>query len=463
FSAGSTYQAEIGAPGQSDLIAATGPITISGAALTIIAGVGATPQLGAYTLLTSAAGISGAFASVNDPFGTAYPFLDLTTTLSGNALSLNVVADATALATAGRTPNERAVGVALGALPASNSVLQAVVGLNGATAPAAFDALSGQIYASAATVLQQQSLYLREAIGGRQRQASGGALQAGPQTSQLAPGFAATAWLQGYGAWGSTDASANTAGLSRSIGGVIAGIDTPVGDAWRLGIAGGYSQSTYDVDALASSGTSDNYDLAAYASTRFSDIDLRLGAAYGWHDLSTSRTVLFPGFLNGLSSDSKAGTTQVFGEIARGFTAGATQFEPFAGLAYVHLDMDGFTESGGAAALTSGGLTQDNSFTTLGLRVSQSMALGTGTLTARGGLAWQYAFGDINPDIGLAFAGGGTPFTVSGAPIGRNAALVNAGLDFRATANMVLGISYGGQFSDQGMDNALNGRFSIAF
>ncbi|OZA93198.1 MAG: hypothetical protein B7X67_28135, partial [Rhizobiales bacterium 39-66-18] len=33
FSAGSTYQAEIGAPGQSDLIAATGPITISGAAL----------------------------------------------------------------------------------------------------------------------------------------------------------------------------------------------------------------------------------------------------------------------------------------------------------------------------------------------------------------------------------------------------------------------------------------------
>ncbi|OYX74784.1 MAG: hypothetical protein B7Y95_05335 [Rhizobiales bacterium 32-66-11] len=463
FSAGSTYQAEIGAPGQSDLITATGPITISGAALNIIAGVGATPQLGAYTLLTSGAGITGAFASVNDPFGTAYPFLDLTTTLSGNALSLNVVADATALATAGRTPNERAVGVALGALPASNSVLQAIVGLNGTTAPAAFDALSGQIYASAATVLQQQSLYLREAIRGRQRQASGGAMQAGPQTTQLAPGLAATAWLQGYGAWGSTDASANTAGLSRSIGGVIAGIDTPVGEAWRLGIAGGYSQSTYDADALASSGTSDNYDFAAYASTRFSDIDLRLGAAYGWHDLSTSRTVLFPGFLNGLSSDSKAGTTQVFGEIARGFAVGATQFEPFAGLAYVHLDMDGFTESGGAAALTSGGLTQDNSFTTLGLRVSQSMALGTGTLTARGGLAWQYAFGDINPDIGLAFAGGGAPFTVSGAPIGRNAALVNAGLDFRATANMVLGISYGGQFSDQGMDNALNGRLAISF
>ncbi|MEP9368506.1 autotransporter domain-containing protein [Xanthobacter sp. VNH20] len=463
FSPGSTYQAEIGAPGQSDLIAAAGPVTISGAALTIIAGVGATPQLGSYTLLTSNAGITGAFASVNDPFGTAYPFLDLTTTLSGTTLGVNVVLDTSALAAAGRTPNERAVGVALGSLPTSNAVLQAVVGLNGTTAPPAFDALSGQIYASAATVLQEQSIYLREAIGARQRQASGGAPLAGPQTTQLAPGLAATAWLQGYGAWGSSDATADTASLSRSIGGVIAGIDTPVGEAWRLGIAGGYSQSTYDVNALASSGTSDNYDLAVYASTRFAQTDLRLGAAYGWHDLSTSRTVQFPGFLNGLSSDSKAATTQVFGEIAQGFMAGATRFEPFAGLAYVHLDMDGFTESGGAAALTSGGMTQDNTFTTLGMRVSQSIALGTGTLTARGGLAWQYAFGDINPDIGFAFASGSTPFTVSGAPIGRNAALVNAGLDFRATANMVVGISYGGQFSDQGMDNALNGRLAISF
>ncbi|MFG1463184.1 autotransporter domain-containing protein, partial [Xanthobacter sp. DSM 24535] len=464
FSAGSSYQVEIGAPGQSDLIAATGPVSISGAALNVVAGVGATPQLGSYTILTSGTGVTGTFASVNDPFGSAYPFLDLVTTSSANAVGLNVVADRAALVGAGRSPNERAVGAALGSLQTSSPVLQAVVGLNGATAPAAFDALSGQIYASTATVLQEQSIYLRDALGARLRQASSGTPQsAGPQAVQLAPGFAATAWLQGYGSWGDTDATANSASLSRNVGGLFAGIDAPVGDTWRLGIAGGYSQSTYDLDALNSSGTSDNYDIAGYASTKLADMDLRLGAAYSWHDISTSRTVLFSGFLNGLSSDSKAGTTQVFGEIAKSFGIGGASLEPFAGLAYVHLNMESFTEGGGAAALTSGGLTQDNTFSTLGLRVSQSIAVGTGTLTARGSLAWQYAFGDITPDIGLALATGSAPFTVSGAPIGRNAALVNVGLDFRATANLVLGLSYGGQFAENGSDNALNARLAVSF
>lgn len=465
FNAGSTYQVELGANGASDRIAASGPITLSGGTLQFIPTAGTPSLFSSYTILTSTAGITGSFASVSDPFGAQYPFLDMALTNSGGALSASVVPDTAAFAAAGNTPNQAAVGDALAALPASSAVLQSATTLSAAAAPFAFDQLSGQIYASAATVLQEQSIYLRETIGSRLRQAGASAIAqaAGPAAAALAPGLAATVWMQGYGSWGSTNATGNTADLSRSIGGVFAGIDTALGEAWRVGVAGGYSQSSYDVDTLSSSGSSDNYDIAVYAGTRISSFDLRFGAAYGWHDLSTNRTVVLPGLVNALSSSSDGTTTQLFGEIARGFAVGATNFEPFAGLAYVHLDLGGFTETGGAAALTSGGLTQDNTFTTLGVRVSQTVPFGPGSLTGRGSLAWQYAFGDVDPQLTLAFASSGSPFSITGAPIGRNAALLNVGLDYQATANVVVGISYGGQFSDQGQDNAVNGRLSVSF
>lgn len=462
FGAGSVYQVEVAANGASDLLVAGGPITLGGT-LEFVQTEAAVQPFTSYTILSSASGIAGSFASVVDPFGTAFPFLDVAITNSGSVLSAAVEPDSAAFATFQGSANQQAVGSALASLPASSGLLQSAAMLGAAAAPAAFDLLSGQIYASAATVLQQQSFYVRDAVGARLRQASLPGTPGGPATAALAPGWAPTLWVQAYGGWGSTDASANTAELSRSIGGVVGGIDTALGDTWRVGLAGGYSQSSYSLDALASSGNADSYDLSAYAGAQWGDIALRLGAAYAWHDLSASRTVVLPGFVNALSSDYSGNTAQVFGELAYGFAAGPTRIEPFAALSYVHLDLGAFTEAGGAAALTGASLTQDNTFTALGVRVSQSVALGGGTLTARGSLAWQYAFGDINPEATLAFASGSTPFTVSGAPIGRNAALMGVGLDYRVSSSLSVGIAYSGAFSDVGQDNAVNGRLSISF
>ncbi|MEW6256698.1 MAG: autotransporter domain-containing protein [Pseudomonadota bacterium] len=462
FGSGSTYQVEVAANGASDLVVAGGPITLGGT-LEFVQSEAAVQPFTSYTILTSASGISGSFATVVDPFGTAFPFLDVALTNTGSTLSAAVVPDRAAFAGFQGTTNQQAVGDALASLPLTNGVLQSASMLSAAAAPAAFDLLSGQIYASTATVLQQQSTYVRDAVGARLRQAAGSAPSGGPNTAQLAPGWAPTLWVQAYGGWGSTDATTNTAELSRSIGGLVGGIDTAVGDTWRVGLAGGYSQSNYSLDAPSSSGSATSYDLSAYAGAQWGDLAVRLGAAYAWHDLSASRTVILPNFVNALSSDYSGNTAQAFGEIAYGFAAGPTRIEPFAALSYVHLDLGGFTEAGGAAALTGASQSQDNTFSALGLRATQSVALGSGVLTARGSLAWQYAFGDVNPQATLAFASGSAPFTVSGAPIGRNAALLGVGLDYRVSSTLSLGVAYSGAFSDVGQDNAVNGRLSLAF
>jgi outer membrane autotransporter protein len=83
-------------------------------------------------------------------------------------------------------------------------------------------------------------------------------------------------------------------------------------------------------------------------------------------------------------------------------------------------------------------------------------------LTLRGALAWRHAFGDTTPLATLAFAGG-SPFSVAGLPIARNAALVEAGLDLAVGARATLGLSYSGQLASDVQDHAFKGNLAIRF
>jgi outer membrane autotransporter protein len=176
----------------------------------------------------------------------------------------------------------------------------------------------------------------------------------------------------------------------------------------------------------------------------------------------------FPGVAELLRSDYSAGTTQTFGEFGYRIRAGRTPlghlaFEPFANLAYVNLSTDGFTEKGGAAALTGRSDTTSVTFTTLGLRASTGFDLGNGmTATARGMLGWRHAFGDVTPTSTMAFAGG-SPFTVAGVPIARNGAVADLGFDVNVTPDAVLGLTYGGQFGSGVTDQTLRGNFAVRF
>lgn len=170
----------------------------------------------------------------------------------------------------------------------------------------------------------------------------------------------------------------------------------------------------------------------------------------------------FPGFSDSLKGDYNAGTAQVFGELGYGMRAGNVGFEPFANLAYVNLHTDGFTEKGGAAALSSAGATTDATFSTLGLRASTTFDLGDVSTTARGTLGWKHAFGDVTPLATMAFAGG-APFTIAGVPITRDAAVVEAGLDLAIAPGATLGVSYDGQFASGLSDQSVRANFNWKF
>ncbi len=187
---------------------------------------------------------------------------------------------------------------------------------------------------------------------------------------------------------------------------------------------------------------------------------MRFGGAYSWNDISTDRSVVLADGVNSLSADYSADTAQVFGEVGYSSRRRSRTSSRSPASLMSNLDTDGFTEKGGAAALTTRGASEGVTYSILGVRVEAQLAP---TATLKGSLGWQHAFGDTTPERESAFASGSLPFIVTGVPIAEDALVVEAGLDYAILPNTVLGVSYSGQLADEATDNSLKGSVVVKF
>jgi outer membrane autotransporter protein len=444
--AGSIYQIEIDANGQSDQVEVKGAATLAGSV--VVDAAAGQYQIGTrYTILTAEGGVSGNYDGVTETL----PFIDLLLGSDGNSVYFDAERNAVTFASLAVTPNQTNVAAAAESLGTGNAVYDAVAGVpSEGAARAAFNGLSGEIYASSKSVMLEDSRFVRDAVTGRLR-------------DDLAMPSAGGVWGQAYGSWGSFDGNTNTADVDRSIGGIFVGADTRVGATSHVGFAVGYGQASLDVDDRNSSEERDDYHLALYGGTNWGALGVRVGAAYTWHDLETRRRIYLPGVEGTAKSDEDAGTAQVFGEVGYGIQAGAMKFEPFAGIAYVNLDTDGFTERGSAAALRGRGSSDDMTTTTLGLHANTQFRFDTATVvTAHGTLGWRHAFDDVTPTETLAFAGS-TSFSVAGVPVAEDTLVIGAGLDISFTRDLSAGISYTGEIGDDVQDHGIRGNLSWKF
>ncbi|TJV24571.1 MAG: autotransporter domain-containing protein [Mesorhizobium sp.] len=481
FNAGASLQVEVDpASSSSDLVHVTGAATIGGGSVAHIGVDGGYKPSSTYTILTADGGVSGQFDSVTSDFAFLDPFL----AYDGDDVNLTLNRNNVAFTDFAQTFNQKSTAGVLETLGSLSALYQAVVVLanDDETVRQIFDQLSGDGYPSANGVLVEDSQHVAEAVNARIRSAFGTVAasdapviaygevaQGGSKSNEAIHGMLlpattdrAAAWATAFGSWRDNDGDGNAAPISSSTGGFLTGIDSAFGDNWRAGVIAGFSHSSFNVDDRASSGDSQNWHLGLYGGGQWGAFGLRAGAAYTWHDISMGRHVAFAGLDNSLSADYDAASAQAFAEIAYDLKAGQFGFEPFAGLSYVTLHTDGFSETGGAAALTASSTNTDVTFTTLGLRASSNFDLGGTTVTARGTLAWRHAFGDVTPISTFAFAGSDT-FAIAGAPIARNAALIEAGIDVALSPNAKLGFAYQGQFASAMKQNGFDANLMVKF
>ncbi|WP_322883852.1 autotransporter domain-containing protein [Microvirga lotononidis] len=500
FKPGSVYEVEVNAAGQSDRITASGKATLSGGTVRVLAEDGTYQPSTTYTVLTADAGVSGTFAGVSSNFAFLTPSLGYTANTVGLTLTRKIVptdptdpthpSDPTdphqptpvAFNSVAATGNQFNVANAVEALGSGNRLFDAVLGQSAAGARQAFDGLSGEAYASAAGIALGSALRVQDTLLSRLRnssmptftraQGTYPAAFAADALGSIVDPVASTApifdprrfalWGEGFGSWGKAGTNGNAAGLDISTGGFILGAEAQIDRTYTLGIAGGFTRTTFEADARLSSGSNDTVFAAVYGSGSWGHINLRLGATYAWHDIDVSRTIRFPNFADQAHASYDASTAQAFAEVGYAFDLGRVAIEPFAGASVLRLHTDGFAEEGGAAALTGYSQDQDLATTTLGLRAETRLGDDL-PLTLRGMLGWRRAYGDVDPTALLAFAGGASSFVVAGTPIDRDALVAEAGLDWQATPDISLGIAYSGQVGSRAQEHSVKGNLTWRF
>lgn len=492
FAAGSTYRFDRNAAGQSDRIAATGTTTLNGGTVQLTAQAGNYDPRSQTTILTSANGVTGQFSGVTANFA----FLTPTLRYQANEVDLTLTRNDIAFSAIAQTRNQAAAADAVQGAGPGAGVYDRTVGLTTSEARTAFQALSGDVHASAVNAEFETAFLVREAIldrlrrGGTGEGADYGSLPA-TYTADL-PGRTAPPslvparildprvfglWAQGFGAFGNTTADGNAAGFKRQTGGFVAGADLRLDNGFRIGVAGGYSQTNLDTAGRLQTAEIESGFGGIYGGTEFGPVALRLGAVYADNSLRSRRSVVFPGVSETDTARYGGSTVQGFGELGYRIALGGgpsgliskdpapaqplTYIEPFVGGAYVNIGHDRFTETGGIAALR--GFSHDNDIgtATAGIRAQTVFDLGLGApVTAYGLIGYRRAFGDVVPTALLAFDSGPS-FLTAGLPIDKNALVANAGLDLRVSQNATIGVAYTGQVGERAENHAAKGNFTL--
>jgi fibronectin-binding autotransporter adhesin len=503
FAPGSTFLVNINPAGQNDKLLVTGTATLTGGTVQVLAGNGSFSPASRFILLTANGGVSGAFANLTTTTNLAFLRPLLSEDANDVILSFTPPPGAVALSppppsfpSVAITRNQKATAAGLQEL-GSGPLFNAVIGQSVAGALQAFDALSGEIHATAVSAAFEDDRLPREAILDRLSQPLATPLLG--VASTMTGAYAADLptrkgppiapidvrmyqprlfdlWGQGFGDWGRAKGDGNAASFDRSTGGFVIGGDVSAigfaGSEWRLGAAGGYTDDTVHVGQRLSSADFENVFGAIYAGASYGAAHLRVGALYGSNNLSTSRSIAFPGFSDTAASNSGGTTVQGFGEAGYRVNVPAVRFgdfgvshtslEPFVGAAAIEIHLNGFNEIGGPAALTGLARTFDFATTTLGLRV-QGVIDAPVPLTAHALVAWRRAYGDLVPSVFLAFQNASQSFTVAGVPIDRNTLLTEAGLDYAVTSAVKVGVIYSGQFGQRAFDNAFKAQLDVSF
>ena len=249
-------------------------------------------------------------------------------------------------------------------------------------------------------------------------------------------------WADHFSGQGDYDAMGNSDGFSLNNNGTSFGLDKLLGDSLVLGINYTYVRSA----ARATGGDrvdTETYWLGLY-SEWFSENDYYLEGllALGWSDYDTVRTDV------GYTGEGSFEGSDLGGHIEAGkyFHSKHWAVAPYAGLHYLGIESDAYTETSGNNELMVDGQNVASLESALGIKLRNRFDTQAGRFQTVGYAEWAYDF--INDDIGSTLSDG--TISVGTARIAPGASLINvgAGLSWICTDYLEIGVGYDGRFNE---------------
>jgi autotransporter-associated beta strand protein len=263
-----------------------------------------------------------------------------------------------------------------------------------------------------------------------------------------------------------SDPSASQSHQDLTTAAVQIGADYQVTPNLIFGAMFGYGHTDADLDNIGSTASVDTYSPAVYMSYANEGWYVNALGSYGFSNYTQDRSVSIGAF-DGSAHSSPSGD-QIVGNVDGGydFHRGHWTFGPMTGLQYVHLDVDGYTESGLPVASLAVGDTQADSLRSrLGGRVSYTFQGGGLTFLPHLSASWQHEFMDQGRGISSQFTGlGAGSFVVRTEDPSRDSAIADVGVDAVINQSVTVFVDYAVQ---AGQDNyfgqSMQGGVKIGF
>ncbi len=259
-------------------------------------------------------------------------------------------------------------------------------------------------------------------------------------------------WVAGFGGSQSTDGNAavGSNGSTSSIAGTAVGADYRISPNTVAGFALAGGGTSFNVAGLGS-GRSDLFQAGAFIRHTVGPAYISAALAYGWQDVTTTRTVTAAGFDElqaNFNANAFSGRLEGGYRIATpwlGITPyAAGQFTTFLLPSYAEQAIVGTNNF----ALSYGAQSVADPRSELGLRTDKSYALTNAVLTLRTRTAWAYDY-NINRNIASTFQTlPGSSFVVNGAAPARNSALTTASAEVKWLDGFSLAATFEGEFSN---------------
>ena len=498
FNTGSTYEVEIAAPDQADLISATGTATVNGGALQIMLDPDTSYSDGqTYRIVEGGTGVvhNGDFTT-NQPFSLLRTDVVYGTDFVDLLLTANIP-----FTTFAHTPNQYQSATGLqdleqsgDALTVYNKIVQLSLAPDGGDAVRrAFDLASGEIYASGTHVLMSnERLFTGTLLS--QGNAAIGQGNAGTGTETAPLGYASAsprqvdalakltgdddgthtgaprgAFVAPVGSAGSIVGDGNAAAINWQTAGLIGGYETPVDVVFGSAVAGfgvGYLHSSAAVDARLSKLTSEGFHFGGYGAWTDGRYVATGAFAFGAASIDTTRHVMFGGIDRTAEASYWAQSVDLEAEVSRPFDIGDdTRLAPLATLSAGWMGHGAATETGaGSLNLTVASENQGWFDTGLGVSLSRRFVAANrinGMVEAR--VVWEHGFGSTVPRQGLAFAGSPTAFSVAGPDQGSDRLRLGLSLGVKVGPRADFRAGYDGMFSAAAQDHRANVGLTVHF
>ncbi|MHB1246333.1 MAG: autotransporter family protein [Sulfuriferula sp.] len=426
-------------------IVATGNSAINAGGVTVITTVtGALTNGTTYRIVSAPSGTNGATVSVinNSP---RYTFAGLPTTLGNVDIRLvsvaplaTLVAAPGALALAPILDTNAPVGTDLRTIQDAIAVLPNTASINNALAQLAPSSAN----LAAPWVAGQATRLFEDMLGARMDEVQNVCCDttcetnksSAPKTTHACKSNEQTSnwWAKGYGSLGRQGEVNNFNGYDTKALGMVLAYDKPLNYQTRIGLGGGYANSTINGNNPAAQTKIDSYQVTGYLNYTPGPWIVQGALSAGIDRYDGSRQIVFPGVNRRASANYNGQQYTALVSAGKHFYFDQqVTVTPLASLQASRIHVDGYTESG-AGAVNLRVDSQNYNFiqSGLGVKIERVIQSGNSTYSPEAHIKWLHDFNSTTMTQNAAFTGGGGTFNVQGIQQDRELYNVGAGVTF---------------------------------